>query len=357
MKPVKEILDIFLSPSMEILRAIEIIDAGTLQVALVIDEQYRLLGIVTDGDVRRGILRGVSMSEPVRKIMNPNPTTIAADQRDRESILSRLKQKRIRHLPVVDEQGKVIGMEVLEDLIQCEHRDNWVILMVGGLGSRLRPLTENCPKPLLKIGNKPILEMILENFIAHKFRRFYFSVYYKNEMFEQYFGDGSRWGVEIRYIYEKQRMGTAGSLRLLPEKPANSVFVMNGDLLTKVNLQQLFEFHLSHRVLATACVSEFTVQVPYGVVSIEKGYITCVDEKPEQRFFVNAGIYVFEPEVFDLLPSDTFFDMPTLLNQLIRSGREIAVFPLRESWIDIGQIDELTQARQDPMRFQYDRRS
>ncbi len=319
MKDWKKILVV---PSASIEEAIRVIDAGAMQIALVVNENHHLLGTVTDGDVRGGILKGLPLSAPVQQIMNPDPTTARFDE-SKEAILALMKRKKLHQIPVIDEKGEVVGVEILDELIQPQVRDNWVVLMAGGLGSRLRPLTDDCPKPLLKVGSKPIMETILDNFIEYGYRRFFLSVNYKAEMIQDYFGDGSKWGVEIRYLHEKERMGTAGALGLLPEKPLQPILVMNGDLLTKVNFQHLLNFHQEHQAKATMCVREYEYQVPYGVVKIDHQRLVGIEEKPVQHYFVSAGIYVLEPEVLELIPSNAFFDMPTLFQNFWRRMRRL----------------------------------
>lgn len=335
-----------IAPDRSIRDAIRTIDEGAIRIALVVDVGNRLLGTVTDGDIRRGILRGVALEEAVTRVMNPQPTTARADE-SRDVILERMKQTRLHQIPVVDGQGCLVTVEILDELLQTRQRDNWVMLMAGGLGSRLRPLTDECPKPLLKVGSKPLLEIILENFLEYGFCKFYISVNYKAEMVKEHFGDGSRWGIEIRYVHEDQRLGTAGALSLLPERPALPLIVMNGDLLTKVNFQHLLDFHAEHRARGTMCVREYDFQVPYGVVRIDHHRVLGIDEKPVQRFFVNAGIYVLEPDVLDLIPSATYFDMPELFTRLIGQNHETAVFPIREYWLDIGHMEDFARANGD----------
>jgi dTDP-glucose pyrophosphorylase len=326
------------------LEAIRVIDLSSLQIALVVDGDNRLCGTVTDGDIRRGILKNISMESPVLQIMNQNP--IYARLNDGlENILALMQLKELRHMPIVDESGCVVGVEILEDLVRMHEKENWVILMAGGEGNRLRPITEDCPKPLIKVGNKPILETILENFIEYGFRRFYISVHYKAEMVREYFRNGSRWGVEIRYLNEDRAMGTAGALSLIPEKPGQPILVMNGDLLTKINFQQLLDFHIENQSQATMCVREYDIQVPFGVVTMERHRLLSVEEKPIQRCFVSAGIYVLEPQILDLVPQDSYYDMPELFTKVIANGLEAAAFPIREYWLDIGRIDELERAK------------
>jgi NDP-sugar pyrophosphorylase family protein len=242
-------------------------------------------------------------------------------------------------------------VELLDYLLEAPERENWVVLMAGGLGTRLAPLTDNCPKPLLKVGNKPILETIIENFISHGFKRFYLSVNYKAEMIEEYFGDGSRWGAEIRYLREDKKMGTAGALGLIPEPLTQPFLVMNGDLLTKVNFSQLLNFHQEQNAHATMCVREYDFQVPYGVVSVDKHRIKSIEEKPVHRFFVNAGIYVLDPEAVSLIPADMPYDMTSLFEQMTANEREVIAFPVREYWLDIGHRDDFERAAGDFARI------
>lgn len=331
------------SPETPISKAIEKIDAGAMQIAVVVDGEGRLLGTVTDGDVRRGILKGISIGEPVQKIMNPDPVTASANETN-ERLLTILRQKQIRQIPLVDRRGRVVGIHVLDELLGEFKRENWVVLMAGGAGARLRPLTDERPKPLIPVGQKPILETILENFVDYGFCRFFFSVNYKNEMVIDHFGDGSRWDVEIRYLKESQRLGTAGALSLLPSRPKEAVIVMNGDLLTNVNLDHLLNFHAENKADATMGVREYDFQVPYGVVKTDRHRVRGIDEKPIHRFFVNAGIYVLEPKTLQQVPKKAIFDMTQLFEKLVKQGQEVAAFPIREYWLDIGHLDDLKRA-------------
>jgi len=335
--------EILVLPEISIREAIHVLDKSAKQIVLVVDGNNCLVGTATDGDIRRGILKGVSLDDPIQTIMNSDPTVAMIDE-GRESILAAMQLKGLHHIPLVDENHRVMGLETLDDLIQSPARENRVVLMAGGLGNRLSPLTDECPKPMLKVGNKPLLETILENFIEYGFHRFYISVNYMADVVKSYFGDGFRWGVDICYLHEDQRLGTAGALSLLPEKPMEALLVMNGDLLTKVNFKQLLDFHTEHHAKATMCVREYDFQVPYGVVKIDAHRITSIDEKPIQRFFVNAGIYVLEPEALDLISSNTYFDMPTLFEKLIALKKEAAVFPIREYWLDIGHLADYKRA-------------
>lgn len=334
------------SPHTPILSTLEIIDRYARQIALVAEESGHLLGTVTDGDIRRGLLKGRSLQDPISMVMNSFPT-VASPYETRENILALMRIKQIHQIPIVDEDGRIVHVEVLNDLIHPKKKDNWVVLMAGGLGTRLYPLTHDCPKPLLKVGNKPLLETILQSFIAQGFHRFYISVKYKAEMIQAYFGNGEQWGVTIRYLKEQESLGTAGALSLLPESPSEPFFVMNGDLLTKVNFEQLLDFHKTYQAKATMCVREYDHQVPYGVVRLDKQRLLSIEEKPTQRFFVNAGIYVLSPEVLDRIPHNQYFDMPILFDHLMKEEQHTVAFPIREYWMDIGRMADFEKANME----------
>ncbi len=333
----------FVAPEASIRETIAIIDAGSLQIALVVNATRQLLGTVTDGDIRRGILRGHGLDAPVAGIMNTTPT-VARLNESREDILVLMKQKQIHQIPLLDEQNVVVGIESIDAMLQSGPRNNPVVIMAGGLGSRLHPLTDDCPKPLLRIGNKPILETILENFTAYGFEQFYFSVNYRADMVQEYFGNGERWGVRIEYLHEDRRLGTAGALSLLPAGIREPILVMNGDLLTKVNFEHLLNFHARAKGAATMCVREFQHTVPYGVLTLDEHRIAAIEEKPVQRYFVNAGIYVLDPECLAHIPASGVLDMPELFCQVIATGAHAAAFPIREYWIDIGRLDDYERA-------------
>jgi len=327
--------------------AINLLDKSALQIVLVIDEEGKLLGTITDGDIRRGLLSGVNLDSPVKQIYYVSPLTASIDDLP-EELHQLMKTKYIKQMPVLDHDGKVVRLELLSRILKEPKIKSPVLLMAGGLGSRLSPLTDNCPKPLLKVGGKPLLETILENFIKDGFEEFYISINYKGEMIEEHFGDGSAWGVSINYLRETSRLGTAGCLSLLPERPEVPFLVMNGDLLTKVNFKKLLEFHNNNHTLnhapATMCVREYNLQIPYGVVIKEGNRLKGLDEKPVQRFFVNAGIYVFEPEVLDLIPSNEMFDMTHLFDKLFANKQNPVIFQIREYWMDIGQRKDFETA-------------
>jgi dTDP-glucose pyrophosphorylase len=330
-------------PTDTIRRVLSVIDAAELQIALVTDESRKLLGVITDGDVRRALLRGLTLESSASEVMNRHFTVATPDMRP-SAIEALMRERQLRHIPIVDADGTILDLVLLDEATRTERLENIVVLMAGGLGERLGELTRETPKPLLKIGDKPILEIILESFLAQGFYRFYVSVNYKSEMIEGYFGDGSKWGAEIHYIRESKRLGTGGPLSLLPELPKEPFFVMNGDLLTKVNFKGMLEFHESQAQLATMAVREYDVQIPFGVTELDGHKITGLVEKPVKRFFVNAGVYVLSPHCLPLIPKDEFFDMPNLFQKLIENGFSTASFPIHEYWLDIGRMSDFQRA-------------
>ena len=333
-------------PTASVKDVMQVMDKSALQIALVVDEEKRLLGAVTDGDVRRSILRGGELSQPVTEIMNPHP--IAALQgTERAALLRLMKAKSVRQIPLVDDEKRIVGLAQMEELLCRPQRDNAVVLMAGGLGTRLRPLTDKIPKPLLKVGARPILETILESFLDAGFHRFYFAVNYKSQMIEDYFGDGSRFGAEIAYLHENKRMGTAGALYFLPEPPKEPILVMNGDLLTKVDFGELLDYHMEQEAAATMAVREYNYQVPYGVIDFDGERIAAIREKPSYSFFVNAGIYVLSPEAVARVDKEEFFDMPQLFDELVAAGQKTTVYPVREYWLDIGRMDDFQRAQEE----------
>jgi dTDP-glucose pyrophosphorylase len=334
--------DISVSPDSTVYRAVEVIEKGGASIAAIVDVDGKLLGLATDGDVRRGILNGVLLVDPVSQVMNVAPKTLPAGTPGDE-VLAVCRKQGMKHMPIVDAQGMLVDLVVVPESVP-EARDNWVVLMAGGKGTRLRPYTEDCPKPMLPVGNRPVLETIIRNFQKAGFRNFYLSVNYMAEVIQDYFGDGSRFGVRIEYLHEREKLGTAGALSLLPSTPESPIFVMNGDVLTNVDFNILLGFHRQQKADATMCVRDYEFQVPYGVVRTDRGCITSIDEKPVQRFFVNAGIYVIEPKVLAMIPARKSLDMPTLFEMVLQKGWRPSAFPVREYWLDIGRPADFERA-------------
>ncbi|MDP1604437.1 MAG: nucleotidyltransferase family protein [Legionella sp.] len=340
MKTVDKIL---LHHNASIREALQVIDKGAMKLVIIIDNDGLLAGTLTDGDIRRGLLNGMFLDESIETIIYRTPTVCRAND-SKETIIQIALSKKIYQIPVIDEAGRVVGIHEIDELIRPAHKTNKVVLMAGGLGRRLGELTKHTPKPMLHIGNKPILETIIDNFVKYGFTEIIISVNHLSHIIEDYFGNGSRFGVSIEYVHEKQRMGTVGALSLMREKLIEPFFVMNGDLLTNINFEHLYDYHLASQAVATMCVREYDFQVPYGVVNIVDSKITSIDEKPVHKFFVSAGIYMFTPEILSMIPNGEFLDMPALFESIIESENVASSFPIYEYWLDIGRINDYERA-------------
>lgn len=347
MKPVDQIK---LLSSSTIREALRIIDNGAMQIAIIVDENDRLIGTLTDGDIRRGLLNNLTLDDTVESIVFKNPT-VAKLTDSKEEILQKALVKKLHQMPLVDNDNRVIGIRGIEELVRPHRKPNKVVLMVGGLGSRLRPLTEETPKPMLKVGNKPILQTIVERFAQYGFTDIVMCVNYKSDVIRNYFGDGSAFGVTIEYLLEEQRMGTAGALSLLSPLPKEPFFVMNGDLLTNTNFEHLLEYHTDQNAAATMCVREYDFQVPYGVVNVKENRILSIVEKPVHKFFVSAGIYMLSPQIIELIPKNLFYDMPSLFEAAIAQNRKAISFLIHEYWLDIGRMEEYERANVEYHEF------
>ncbi|MBP0726729.1 nucleotidyltransferase family protein [Bacillus sp. RG28] len=329
-----------------ILEALKIIDEGALQIAFVINEYSQLVGSVTDGDIRRAILKGSTLHEPVGKIMNENPVYLFKNEIYSSTSIKEIKLKGIRVLPLLDPNRRVIDFTLIEDMHSNIRQQNAVVIMAGGLGSRLMPLTNDIPKPMLKVGDKPILETIIERFKSQGFYNFYLSVNYKKDVIKNYFKDGDEFDIIINYIEEEFPLGTGGALSKLPQSITDPIIVMNGDILTNMNFNQLIQFHQENQSSATMCVRDYEFQVPYGVIKTLNQRLIGIEEKPIHRNFVNAGIYCISPDMLQIIPCNTFYNMTDLFQDTINLSKETTVFPIREFWLDIGQMQDYEKGNQ-----------
>ena len=336
-------LDICISANSSIEDTMRVIGDGNVKIALIVDKDNQLLGTISDGDIRRGLLQGKSLNEPINDIYHVEPIH-AMTGTSTETLLELCSKNIIGQIPIIDQEARVVGLFVLDEVSRQGQYENQVVLMVGGLGTRLRPLTENTPKPMLKVGGKPILQTIVEGFVKSGFSNITMCLGYKSDVIQNFFQDGSMFGASIKYIVEEKRMGTAGALTLLKKKIDKPFFVMNGDLLTNVNFEHMLDFHKSNNSKATMCVREYDIEVPYGVVEINQEEIVSIEEKPIHSFFVNAGIYLLEPECIDIIPDNEFYDMPLLFENLILNKHKTISFPLKEYWIDIGRMADYDKA-------------
>lgn len=332
-------------PEASLLDALKIIDNSSLQIALVVGTDGRLLGTITDGDARRALLRLVPLDTSIEGIMNRDFVSARPDQPI--SALRELMQERlVQQLPILDSRGRVVGIKLLRDLLGAEPRENWAVIMAGGQGLRLRPLTDNCPKPMLPVGGQPLLHTIVTGLKHHGITKVFMAVNYMAKTIQDHFGNGSSLGMRIEYLHEQTPLGTAGALSLLPPDIDRPFLVMNGDILSTINYANLLDFHQSHPWLATVAVSEYHMRVPYGVVHLNGEYLNDFVEKPAYVYHILAGIYVLDPEVTALAPSDRY-DMTDLIAALMANGQRVPVFPIREYWLDIGKVEDFERANNE----------
>ena len=320
-------------------QAIRNLDESGLQIALVVSTDDMLVGTLTDGDVRRGLLRGLNLNSSIDSITYREPLVVPP-QLGRDMVLQLMQANKIHQLPVVDEERHVVGLHLWDELMVPGRRPNLMVIMAGGQGTRLRPHTENCPKPMLPVGGKPMLGHIIERARAEGFQHFMLSIHYLGHIIEDYFGDGSRWQGQIEYLREESPLGTAGAIGLLNPRPEMPLLVSNGDVLTDIRYGELLDFHCHHGAAATMAVRLHEWQHPFGVVHTKGVDIIGFEEKPIALSHINAGIYVLEPSALDLLVAGEHCDMPTLFNRLRESGARTIVYPMHEPWLDVGREED-----------------
>lgn len=333
--------------------AIACIDrSGKISLALLVGTRGQFLNTISDGDVRRGLLHGLGLSDPVTKLLPikakmPNPLPVTARVGTDEAVLLQLMQDRgVRQLPLTDVRGRIVDVVTLGDLLPEAPHPLQAVVMAGGQGSRLRPLTENIPKPMLPVGGRPLMELIIEQLREVGVRKVNVATHYQAEKIVDHFGDGSGFGVEIAYVNEETPLGTGGALGLMA-RPDEPVLVINGDILTDVDFRSMQAYHREHGADMTVAVRRFEVQVPYGVVECDGPKLTGLREKPQISFFVNAGIYLLEPTVYEYVPANSHLNMTDLISTLISNGKTVVSFPVREYWLDIGQHADYARAQED----------
>ncbi|GAA0787432.1 nucleotidyltransferase family protein [Roseibium denhamense] len=337
-----------ISSEASILEAIQVLDKSAMQIAVATDSAGRLAGVVTDGDIRRAILRKISIDAPISSILNGDPVTARADASLVELRELMNSQTRVLRVPAVDENGVVVGLFMIEDVVSDNTGNTPIVIMAGGMGTRLRPHTETVPKPMVHLGEKPILERIIDVTRNQGYRSYYISVRYLSEKIIDHFGDGSDWGISIQYVQERERLGTAGALRLIADKLDEPFLVMNGDLVTNMDFNSLRHFHRETDSIATMCVREHDMQIPYGVVDQENGRLRQLREKPVLKNFVNAGIYMLDPFTLKYVTPSGFFDITTLFETLIEQHSDAtSIFPIREYWRDIGTPEDLRRVSEE----------
>jgi dTDP-glucose pyrophosphorylase/predicted transcriptional regulator len=320
------------------------LDQVAIKIVLVVDASGKLAGTISDGDIRRGLLRGLGMDSPITKVIHRDPFVAPPDM-TRETIMQLMVANKIQQIPVVDEQRCVVGLHLWDQIATPQVRSNIMVIMAGGKGTRLRPHTEHCPKPMLPVGDKPMLEHIIERAMANGFSHFMLAIHYLGHMVEDYFGDGSKWNARIEYIREQAPLGTAGALGLLARRPEAPFLVTNGDVLTDINYGELLDFHIRHQAAATMAVRIHEWQHPFGVVQTQGVDIVGFEEKPVARTHINAGVYVLAPESLNALAPNERCDMPTLFERLQADRQRTVAYPMHEPWLDVGRPSDYETAQ------------
>lgn len=334
---------LILSSDVQVNDAIKLLDKNGNGVLPVVDNDNKLLGLITDGDIRKAILNNTLDLE---HIINKNPYKLDVSS-TRSQIVSYLKKIHRRHIPLVDENNHFVKIFTLDE-VDFNLKPNWVVIMAGGLGTRLGELTKDTPKPMLKVGAKPMIEHIIDMFVSHGFTKFMLSVNYKAEVIKDYFKDGSEFGIEIQYLEEKERLGTGGALSLIDFDVDEPFFVTNGDVLSSLDYEEFLTFHEEQKAIATMCIRKDEYQIPYGVIEIDNDdNIVEMKEKPVKQFFINTGIYILEPEVLILIPKNKFFDLPSLFNMLKNKNKSIKSFEITDYWIDMGKPSDYEKINKD----------
>lgn len=344
--------DLFIASSDSIRVALEQIDRGGRGIALIVDRDRRLIGTVSDGDVRRAMLAAIDLESPVSVLLErkantqyAKPITALADTSP-DILLSLMRQYILHEIPIVDDDGRVVDLIEMDDLIPPEELPLQAVIMAGGRGSRLRPLTENLPKPMLPVGGQPLMERMLEQLYEAGIRQVNVTTHYRPEKITDYFGNGDAFGVHLTYVNEEQPLGTGGALGLIPQ-PKDPLLVINGDVLTQVNFRSMLDFHRENHADLTMAVRLYEFEVPYGIVEADGVRVKRLQEKPLLNFFVNAGIYLLEPSVFQFIPNGKGFNMTDLIQWLIDADRVVVSFPIREYWLDIGRHADYAKAQED----------
>ena len=333
-----------LRPGDTLLDALRILEDSGKEIALVCTENGRLIGTVTDGDVRRALLQGRSLQDTaVEEIMNRHFTAVAPAA-GRSEVLDFMRARGIAQVPIVEAGGRLVGLHTLHELVGGVPRPNWAVIMAGGEGTRLRPLTQSVPKPLVRVAGRPILERIVLHLVGFGVRRIFLSVNYLAHMIEDHFGDGSAFGCSIEYVRETEPLGTAGCLSMLPERVTDPLLVMNGDLITQADIHRMLSFHGDGGYAATMAVRQHNVQIPFGVAEVEDERLVGLREKPTESVLVNAGLYVLNPEAIALVPAGTFFPMTELFARCMQDGLAVGAHLVDGDWLDVGRPEELARA-------------
>lgn len=344
--PIIPAVNVQILETASLLQAMEIINANEARIALVVDVRGKMLGSLTDGDIRRGILNGMKLDSPLAPAMHTNPYVMPVSS-SRQDIVNVMQQTQVKQMPLLERDGTLVGIALYDMITGFTRapRSNPVVIMAGGKGKRLLPLTRDIPKPMVEVGGKPMLEHILQQFIRQGFSEFHITLNYLGHMVEEYFGDGSMWGCHISYIRENEMLGTAGALSLIGEPFAEPFILINGDILSSVDFGELLDYHAASQSLATVCARMHRMEVPFGVIQLKDGFLDSIAEKPVYENLISAGIYAMDPGVLRYIPKGVVTDMPGVLQSLSKDRQKVAVFPLRDDWMDVGRLDDLVKAK------------
>lgn len=334
-----------LHPDASIRDAIRNLNDVAIQIVLVTDEDGRLVGTLCDGDVRRGLLKGLHLDSPIESALFRSPMVVPASM-SRDLVIQLMTANKIHQVPIVDESRRVLGLHLWDEIVAPVTRENTMVIMAGGKGTRLYPHTESCPKPMLPIAGKPMLEHIVERAKAEGFTRFVLAVHYLGHMIEEHFGDGRKFGVCIDYLREEKPLGTAGALSLLSPRPKLPFVVTNGDVMTDIRYGELLDFHHLHDATATMAVRLHEWQHPFGIVRMDGVDIIGFEEKPVARTHINAGVYALSPEALGYMQVNGVCDMPSLFERMQARGTRTVAYPMHEPWLDVGRPDDLRLANQ-----------
>ncbi len=333
-----------ITPDASLIECMRIMAIAGTGIALAVDSEFRLIGTISDGDIRGALLKGCPLDSPASPHINRNCFHVLPTV-PRVEVLDIMQARRFEQVPIVDELGKVMGLHLLHDILGNIARPNWAVVMAGGQGMRLHPLTENLPKPMIKVAGRPILERIILHLVSYGIRRIFLSVNHLAQVIEDYFEDGSNYGATIEYLREDEPLGSGGALSLLPEIPEHPLLVMNGDLIVDTNLADMIEFHNKYQFYATMGVYAYFHQVPYGCVETQNNRLTALDEKPVLEKMVNAGIYVLSPQAVSAIPKDMFFPITTVFEEALKRNLICGTFAIEKEWLDVGSPQQLHQAR------------
>ena len=343
--------ELTVSPSTPLIEAVAVLTKAGRKLILVKADDGKLLGIITDYDVRQALLNHVEFTQPVTAAMNKNPIVGKAGM-NRGEVLALILKERCSQIPLLDTEGRVVDIHFQDEFLESREEESGkvAVIMAGGFGKRLRPMTEHVPKPLLTVAGRPILFLLIDQLLSEGFDTIYVTLNYKREMIEEAIKESPRYFNHVFCVLEEKPLGTAGSLSLLPEKPQSPFLVINADLLTNISLQRMLNFHADEKNIITMATRREKYTIPYGVVKLDGSRVISIEEKPNFTYFINTGVYVVNPEILSFLPKGEYCDMPSLAEQILAKNGRVGSFPVHEYWLDIGNHENYAQAQEDFLR-------